>query len=180
MGRARGRRALPVALAALIALALAAGLLLRSPRSHSAPADAPIPPAERKPAPALEGAVLVPPPVTLASLRGRPAVVNFWASWCPPCRKEAPELARFDRERGSLARLVGVDYMDPRRNALAFVREFGWGFPNLVDPRGSLGARYRLVGLPSTYVLDARGRIARRLTGPQTYARLVRAVRSVR
>jgi thiol-disulfide isomerase/thioredoxin len=103
-------------------------------------------------------------------------VVNFWASWCDPCRKEAPQLARFSREMRSSAQLVGVNFQDGKRAALAFVREFGWQFPNVRDPKGELAARYRLIGLPTTFVIDREGRIARTLTGEQRFASLVRAV----
>jgi cytochrome c biogenesis protein CcmG/thiol:disulfide interchange protein DsbE len=121
----------------------------------------------------------VPPPVRLAELRGAPVVINFWASWCVPCREEAPELARFDREMRGRARLVGVDFQDAKQDALAFVREFGWRFPNVRDPQGKLAARYGLAGLPTTYVVDGQGRIARVMTGAQTYATLRRAVEEV-
>jgi cytochrome c biogenesis protein CcmG/thiol:disulfide interchange protein DsbE len=112
----------------------------------------------------------------LADLRGAPVVITFWASWCVPCREEAPELARFDREMRGRVQLVGVDFQDVKADALAFVREFGWRFPNVRDPQGKLAARYGLVGLPTTYVLDSRGRIARRVTGAPTYVKLRQAV----
>jgi peroxiredoxin len=76
----------------------------------------------------------------------------------------------------SHARLVGVDFQDAKDDALAFVREFGWRFPNVRDPQGKLASRYRLVGLPTTYVLDRQGRIARSMTGAQTYEKLRQAV----
>jgi cytochrome c biogenesis protein CcmG/thiol:disulfide interchange protein DsbE len=157
-----------LALAAAIALAagaFAAGLLLASPGAG-----------ERRLAPELEGKWLVPPPVRLADLRGRPVVVNFWASWCVPCTEEAPELARLDRELDGAALLVGVDFRDTRKDGLAFVRGFGWRFPNVRDPRGTLAVRYGLAGLPTTYVLDRNGRIARTMTGAQTYEQLRRAI----
>jgi cytochrome c biogenesis protein CcmG/thiol:disulfide interchange protein DsbE len=134
------------------------------------------PTAKRRPAPELEERWLVPPPVRLADLRGRPVVVNFWASWCIPCRKEAPELARFHRETRARAQLVGVDFQDAEKDALAFVREFGWRFPNVRDPQGKLASRYGVAGLPTTYVVDPQGRIARTMTGAQTFEKLVRAV----
>jgi cytochrome c biogenesis protein CcmG/thiol:disulfide interchange protein DsbE len=166
-----------LALAAAIALAagaVAAGLLLAAPGAEVGASGSP--PAERRLAPELEGQWLVPPPVRLADLRGTPVVINFWASWCVPCRKEAPELARFDRELRGRARLVGVDFQDATRDALAFVREFGWRFPNVRDPQGKFAARYGLAGLPTTYVIDREGRIARSLTGAQTYEQLRQAV----
>jgi cytochrome c biogenesis protein CcmG/thiol:disulfide interchange protein DsbE len=143
------------------------------------PAAAVAPAADRKQAPELDGDWIVPPPVRLAELRGRPVIVNFWASWCVPCRAEAPELARFDREMGERAHLVGVDFQDAKEDALAFIREFRWRFPNVRDPRGTLAGRYGLAGLPTTYVIDAQGRIARSLTGAQTFEKLMRAVREV-
>jgi thiol-disulfide isomerase/thioredoxin len=158
--------------------ALVSGLLL-STGDEDVPAAAVAPATERKPAPELDGEWIVPPPVRLADLSGKPVIVNFWASWCAPCREEAPELARFDREMGARAHLVGVDFQDAKADALAFTREFRWRFPNVRDPQGKLAGRYGLVGLPTTYVIDPQGRIARRMTGAQTFQKLVRAVAEV-
>jgi cytochrome c biogenesis protein CcmG, thiol:disulfide interchange protein DsbE len=133
-----------------------------------------------KPAPPLPTAVLQPPKATLATLRGKPALVNFWASWCDPCRKEAPELERFDRSLHGAARLVGVDYTDQEGAARSFLRRYGWTFPVLSDPDGGRGARYGLSGLPTTVVLDPRGRIVQTLQGPQTTTDLQRALESVK
>jgi cytochrome c biogenesis protein CcmG/thiol:disulfide interchange protein DsbE len=129
-----------------------------------------------KPAPPLPSAVLQPPRESLASLRGEPALINFWASWCGPCREEAPELQRFQRSLHG-ARLVGVDYTDREDAGRNFVREHGWSFPVLDDPDGIYGARYHLPGLPTTVVLDSEGRIVETLRGPQTVADLRAAVR---
>ena len=133
------------------------------------------PEANAKPAPPLPPTVLQGPRATLAGLRGKPALINFWASWCEPCREEAPELERFDRSphRGQL---VGVDYTDRAGPARDFVRQYQWRFPVLEDPDGVYGARYQLNGLPTTVVLDARGRIVETLRGPQSVADLRRAL----
>lgn len=162
----------------LASIALVTGLLVTT-GDDNVPAAAVTPAAERRPAPELEGEWIVAPPVRLAELRGKPTIINFWASWCVPCREEAPELARFDREMGARARLVGVDFQDATADALAFIREFRWRFPNVRDPRGKLAGRYGLVGLPTTYVIDPQGRVARSMTGPQTFEKLVRAVGEV-
>jgi peroxiredoxin len=127
----------------------------------------------RRPAPALPATVLVGPKVTLASLRGKPVIVHFWASWCGPCTKEAPELARLAGELRGRATLVGVDWSDSASNARAFVRKHHWDFPILSDHAGAVGNRYDLQGLPSTFVLDRQGRIVKRLIGPQTAAGLL-------
>lgn len=171
----RRRRLAVFAAIVLAAGAVAGGLLLAAPGAETGAGES-VPVNERRPAPELEGTWLVPPPVRLAELRGAPVVINFWASWCVPCREEAPELARFDRQLRGRAQLVGVDFQDAKQAALAFVHEFGWRFPNVRDPQGKLAARYGLVGLPTTYVVDGQGRIARTLTGAQTYAKLRQAV----
>ncbi len=121
-------------------------------------------------APALPTRVLRPPKTTLADLRGKPALINFWASWCDPCREEAPELQRLNRSLNGSARLVGVDYTDQEGGARSFIREYDWTFPVLSDPDGVFGARYGFSGLPTTIVLDSRGGIVETLRGPQTEA----------
>jgi cytochrome c biogenesis protein CcmG/thiol:disulfide interchange protein DsbE len=121
-----------------------------------------------KPAPELPTSVLQPPKVTLADLRGGPALINFWASWCDPCRHEAPELERLSRSLPRGASLVGVDYSDQGDSARAFIHNYHWTFPILSDPDGIYGARYGFSGLPATVAIDAKGRIVRTLSGPQT------------
>jgi cytochrome c biogenesis protein CcmG, thiol:disulfide interchange protein DsbE len=91
---------------------------------------------------------------------GRVVVVNFWASWCRPCRLEAPTLASLARvyaDRG--VRFVGVNYEDPPRFALAAASRFGLPYPSVTDPHGSLGDAFGIVGLPTTFVIGADGRI---------------------
>lgn len=180
-GRGRGARSSRRGLVYVATLLGAGGAalgfgLLRSGSDNGVDPTGRIDPGRRSPAPELAGAVLVPPAVSLTGLRGTPVVVNFWASWCDPCRREAPELARFARERPGGARLVGVDYQDRRKDALAFVREFNFQFSIVRDPDGKLGDRYGIPGLPTTYVIDTQGRIAAKLTGAQTVAKLSRAV----
>lgn len=133
-------------------------------------------PTSGRAAPALPPQTLQGGQVTLASLRGRPALVNFFASWCPPCVREAPQLQRAYARLAGHVGVVAVDWNDGRSGALSFLRRFGWTMPVLEDPNGLVGDRYGLAGLPTTFVLDARGRIVRRLTGPQTSASLLAAV----
>jgi cytochrome c biogenesis protein CcmG/thiol:disulfide interchange protein DsbE len=133
---------------------------------------------EEDEAPPLPTAVLVPPKATVDSLRGKPAVINFWASWCEPCKEEAPHLQRFHERNRDRAAVVGVSYTDQLAGAKRFIERYGWTFPNLSDPEGVVGAEYELVGLPVTVILDSEGRIAQRLRGPQTEAKLDAAVRA--
>jgi cytochrome c biogenesis protein CcmG, thiol:disulfide interchange protein DsbE len=129
-------------------------------------------------APALPSEVLRGHPVTLSSLHGSPAVVNFWASWCTPCRQEAPELERFARSNPGVA-VVGVDWNDAAGSARAFIRHYGLTYRVLRDGSGSVGTSYGLSGLPTTFVLDSHGRIAATLRGPQTAADLRHATASL-
>lgn len=131
---------------------------------------------EGEPAPPLPTAVLQAPKVTLADLHGGPALINFWASWCDPCREEAAELERFYSSLPKRAHLVGVDYTDQEGPAQAFIKTYRWTFPVLSDPNGIFGAKYRFTGLPTTVAIDAEGRIVQTLRGPQTVGDLRRAL----
>lgn len=156
---------LALALAALLATAIAGSGGSRRPA--------------RRPAPPLPSQRLSGAPVDLEALRGRPAFVNFWASWCVPCRAEAPQLERFARLAAKRARVVGVDWSDNPADARRFVARHGLTFPILRDASGDAGMRFGLSGLPSTFVLDAHGRIAERLLGPQRVASLESALARV-
>ena len=127
-------------------------------------------------APELPREVLVGPRVDLASLRGKPALINFWASWCAPCKEEAPELKSFSDGLGGRATLVGVDWNDSADSAREFIAKSGWDYPILRDPTQKVGTEYGLNGLPTTFVLDAHGNIVQTLRGPQTAASLERAL----
>jgi len=135
-------------------------------------------------APALPPEHLAGPQVTLAGVvasgGGRAALVTFWASWCAPCASEAPALERFAQGKDGRGRLVGVDWSDPvTAAARSFIRRYSWTFPNLRDAEGVVGNEYHLPGLPTTFVIDASGRIRAVLRGPQDEASLARALASV-
>ena len=103
----------------------------------------------------------------LSELRGKVVVVNIWASWCVPCRDEAPFLERAwraYRERGVV--LLGVDYIDTEPAARAFIQEFGITYPNGPDLGSAIYRAYRARGVPETYFVDRAGRIARTQIGP--------------
>jgi cytochrome c biogenesis protein CcmG/thiol:disulfide interchange protein DsbE len=152
------RRLLLVAGTALAAGVLAAGVLIASPQASEDSATAK--PAEgRKPAPELDGEWLVGPPVRIADLRGKPALINVWASWCVPCREEAPILNASAHAHAGEVVFLGVNVQDLRADALAFSREFSTPYVSVRDRGNRTYEDYGLTGVPETYYLDARGRI---------------------
>jgi peroxiredoxin len=131
-----------------------------------------------RPAPQLPMRVISGSSVTLASLRGKPTLVNFFASWCASCVREAHDVQSAFLKLGSRPRLVSVAWDDRRAATLAFVKRYGWTMPVLEDSSGLVGNAYGIAGLPTAFVLDGRGRIVRRLSGPQTLSSLLAAVAS--
>ena len=134
-------------------------------------------PADRPKLPGLRGRTLDGGRLDVSDWRGRVVVINSWGSWCGPCREEAPDLRRaFENTRADGVRFVGIDTRDNDAAARAFVREFGIGYPSLVDDDGRLmlafGRTVPASAVPTTIVVDARGRIAARVIGAVTYATL--------
>ncbi len=105
------------------------------------------------------------------SARGKVLVVNFWASWCGPCRAEQPALAAVARARRSRGVVfIGVNVQDTRAAALAYTREFQVPYPSLFDRSAQTATKLRAVALPTTFILDRDGIIAYQLTGKTTMA----------
>ncbi|MQY06025.1 TlpA family protein disulfide reductase [Actinomadura macrotermitis] len=135
-----------------------------------------IAPADRKAAPQAAGATLTGARASLADLRGKVVVVNFWASWCAPCRGEAPSLEQvYQENKPKGAEFIGVDFKDAKENAKAFERRFKVSYPSFFDADGQIGLAFRDVppnAIPSTLVLDRQGRVAARIIGATTYSKL--------
>ncbi|HEY7487939.1 MAG TPA: TlpA disulfide reductase family protein [Streptosporangiaceae bacterium] len=130
----------------------------------------------RKQAPQARGTTLDGAALDLANLRGKVVVVNFWASWCAPCRGEAPALEQVYREnKAKGVEFVGIDIKDDPEPAKAFARKFKVEYPSIVDQDGQVTLAFRDVppnAVPSTLVLDREGRIAARVIGATTYTKL--------
>ena len=104
--------------------------------------------------------------ISLQDLRGKPVVINFWASWCPPCRIEAPLIERTWRaykDRDLI--FLGVNIQDRKADALNYIREFAITYPNGPDPTGEISIDYGVSGLPVTFFVSRDGEVVRRWVG---------------
>ena len=115
--------------------------------------------------------------VTLASYAGHPLIINFFASWCPPCRRETPMLAKWYVSMHGRVRVLGIDSNDETAPALRFVQKAGVHYPVAVDPYPSATTTsYGVLALPQTFFLNARHRIVLHVLGPLTTKDLTRGV----
>jgi cytochrome c biogenesis protein CcmG/thiol:disulfide interchange protein DsbE len=101
----------------------------------------------------------------LASLRGKVVVLNFWASWCAPCKDEAPALAAASKEFAGRAVVLGVDVNDFAGDARRFAHKYGLQYPLVHDNHNVTTPKYGLTGLPETFFLDRRGRLIAHVPG---------------
>jgi len=115
---------------------------------------------ERPPAPARALPLLAGGEGSLADWRGKPVIVNFWASWCDPCKDEAPLMerahARLEAKGGTV---LGVTVDDATEDSQAFMREYGLSFPSLRDVEGELGEDFGTTGVPESFAVDREGRV---------------------
>lgn len=132
------------------------------------------------PAPAFDLETLDGTRVRSADLAGRPYVVNFWASWCVPCRQEAPHLRAFyDRWAPRGVEVVGIVWNDTRDDARDFRRQFGLSFRQALDPTGRTAIDFGVFGIPETYIVDADGIVRGKLTGAIGPGTLDKAMREI-
>jgi thiol-disulfide isomerase/thioredoxin len=116
--------------------------------------------------------------VTLSDLGGQVVMVNLWASWCPPCRKEMPDIEKVYqdfKDDGLVVLAVNTTYQDSESAAATFVQEFGLSFPIPLDRTGAVARQYQLRGLPSTYFVDKQGVIRSVVVGGPMSESLIRS-----
>lgn len=180
------KRRAAVSLAAVAAVLLAGGLTMAfsgggTPSGESYvdgnPGAVLYAPGHRAQLPAFSGKTLTGAPVSFSAYRGRVVVLNFWGSWCAPCRAEAPALAELSRKLGpEHVRFVGVDIRDQPDSAQAFMQTFNVDYPSLNDPADEIALEFHSTvppaAIPTTLIIDRKGRIAARVFGASSYADL--------
>jgi thiol-disulfide isomerase/thioredoxin len=129
-------------------------IILTSPKALNA-SDAPLVPRTRFALPEFDYGKFQ---QLLTQLKGTPVVVNIWASWCGPCREEAPKLAAAARRFGSRVQFIGVDIQDQREAGQQTIRDFGWPYPSVFDPNEDVKQGLGLLGQPDTLFFDRQGK----------------------
>ncbi len=105
--------------------------------------------------------------VSLSELRGKVVMLDFWSSWCPPCRQEAPALARVYREyEVRNVEFVGVAIWDDPGDVARYAKEFDLPYPNVLDEKGQIAINYGVAGIPEKFFIDAGGTLIRKFVGP--------------
>lgn len=166
-------RVLAAAAAVLTAVVVAAGVVVARDTGPAQPTLTPV--SNPTPTPSSAGDegdaisfsgedVLTGETVSLAEFRGKPVVINVWASWCPGCNAEARALGAF-AEAHPEAAFVGINFQDSQGAARGFYDEFGWTFRSVFDPDGRIAFALGLQGTPTTIFLDSRHREAARIVG---------------
>ena len=148
---------------AVLAVLAVVGLLVFGLVSKGSSGVAVGDPAPASPLPRLEGGG----DGSLAEYKGKWVLVNFWASWCGPCKQEAPALERFQRQHGGGEfTVLGIDSRDLSSDGREFVRRYGLDYPQLRDGDGAAAHDYGTTGVPENYLVDPKGRVRWLLHGP--------------
>ena len=131
------------------------------------------------PMPELAGEAVAGGTVEPEAYRGRPVVVNFWATWCGPCRQEQPALQRLAQEYEGRVAFVGVNHTDDLAAAREYLREFEVTYPSVFDPAGKIAFDYGIPYLPATVLVDSTGELRYRLLGAQPESSFRRYIEEV-
>ena len=173
-----GRRVAVRVGAATIAIIVASAIAVQA---RDAPAVTSLQRVTGERAPAIQLPDLTQPDQTieLDALAGRPVVLNFWASWCVPCRREMPAFQALYERLGSQVAFLGINHQDSRDDALDLLRETGVQYPNGHDPQGRVAHDYGVFGMPTTVFISADGEILARRTGEIHADELERSIKEV-
>jgi len=170
------RRSLSFAFVALVVIALV-GVLLYGFVNKGTQAGSML---DGKPAPDFTLNLFDGRSITLSDLKGKPVLINFWASWCGPCRDEAPVLERGWRaykDKGVI--FIGVDVRDEEKAALAFIKEFNITYPNGPDTTNRISINYGVTGVPESFFVNRDGVVIRRHVGATNEQQLKRYIEEI-
>ncbi|KKB33536.1 redoxin domain-containing protein [Bacillus thermotolerans] len=125
---------------------------------------------EGKPAPDFELTTLAGETVKLSDYQGKKVILNFWATWCPPCKAEMPHMQNFyeeNKDKGVEIVAVNLTDLDNGRSEIeSFVKEYGLSFDIPLDEKGTIGTQYQAFTIPTSYVIDSNGIITQKIIGP--------------
>lgn len=110
--------------------------------------------------------------VSLASLKGKPVFVNFWATWCPPCVKEMPDIQKMYEKYGDKIQFVTINIDANKKEIKAFMDKHGFTMPVMMDSDGSASAAYSLQAIPVSYIIDSEGNLLNQHLGAMNYSEL--------
>lgn len=122
---------------------------------------------DQRPAPEFASEALDGESISLSGLRGKVVMLDFWSSWCGPCRREAPALAEvYSEYEGKNVEFIGIAIWDNPGNVAGHVQEFDLSYPNLIDDKGLIGIDYGVAGIPEKFFIDGDGDLVRKFVGP--------------
>lgn len=184
----RSRSPWPIVILAGIAalFGFGAGLLIAtSANQPAAPVSLPAAPViqflrENEPAPDFELQTFDGQTVQLSDFKGRPVLINFWASWCPPCKEETPDLiAAYNELRDINAVFIGIGTQDDTDKLRQFAGEYQIPYLVVEDPLGKVSNQYRVLGMPTTFLVDQQGILRKVINGVVTRAQVIADMRSL-
>lgn len=106
-------------------------------------------------------------PISLADYQGKPVFINFWASWCPPCQAESPDLVKAYAKYGDKIQFIGVNLtaQDSLTDVTAFIKKYGIMYPTALDTKGTVSQQYQTLGIPASFFVDRQGIIVEQYVG---------------
>ena len=124
--------------------------------------------AENKPAPDIAVSSLQNVPLRLSDLKGKVVLLNFWATWCPPCREEIPSMIKLNNfMAGKPFQMVAVSIDEGGQSSVElFLKESGFGLPAYIDPENKASKTYGITGVPETFIIDKNGILKKKVVGP--------------
>lgn len=120
--------------------------------------------------------------IKLSNQKGKKVLLNFWASWCPPCKAEMPDMEKFYQNNHQNVKILAVNLTTAeknRNNVTKFVKDYGLTFPILLDEKGKIGDMYQAFTIPTTYVIDSNGIIQKKIIGPLNQEMMEKLIMSI-